>query len=101
MDIYAFGTLLVEIAEWAPLTDIIKNKISINQKTSTEEIARVRQYLLNRNVAFRMGTIYREVTMNCLGGNICDETESYVDQEAVVRDNFYGKVVRELEKCVI
>ena len=39
--------------------------------------------------------------MNCLGRNICDETESYLDQEAVIRDNFYGKVVRESEKCVI
>jgi hypothetical protein len=32
--------------------------------------------------------------MNCLGRNIRDETESYVDQEAVIRetcDNFYGR----------
>ena len=37
------------------LTDILKKKVTFNDHTSTEEIAEVREYLLHRNVAFRMG----------------------------------------------
>lgn len=65
MDIYAFGAVLVEIAEWAPLADILRKKVALNEHTSTEDISKAKEYLLHRNMAFRMGSIYRQVTIDC------------------------------------
>ena len=104
MDIYAFGATLVEIAEWQSLRSIFFNpkKPILHSPASTEEIARVRDHLLRRNIAFRMGNIYNEVTMDCLTGAFLNEREMEgEDRSAVLQQNFYNKVVRRLERCIV
>jgi serine/threonine protein kinase len=103
MDIYAFGTIPVELAEWHSLEKILQDrkKLVLSKDTATEEITRVMGYLLHRNLAFRMGDIYSKVAMDCLSGRLWDETEIEGDGSALVTQTFYNNVVCELERCLV
>jgi len=102
MDIYAFGTILVELAEWQSLKTIVSKHLVLRKDTPTEEVAQVKRYLLHQDMAFRMGDIYSAVAIRCLSGQHLDiEAETTGDCDALMRQNFYHSVVRELEKCIL
>jgi hypothetical protein len=108
MDIYSLGTILVELAEWRSLKRVVSKKLVINEQTSTAETSRVRDYLLEeydgegieRNLAFRMGEVYSKVTMSCLKGDFLNGQELTEDTAALLHQNFFNKVVKELHGIV-
>ncbi|PMD18488.1 hypothetical protein NA56DRAFT_647924 [Hyaloscypha hepaticicola] len=80
-DMYSFGLILVEIARWMPLSSFLDNRaasnpnpntpqLSTNMQSFTESDARELQkrilYFVDREMAFRVGTRYRDAVRWCL-----------------------------------
>jgi hypothetical protein len=80
-DMYSFGLILVEIARWMPLSSFLDNKaardpnpntpqLSTTMDSFTETDARELQkrilYFVDREMAFRVGTRYRDAVRWCL-----------------------------------
>lgn len=109
MDIYALGTILVEIADWRQLRLLFFSgkDIIFREPVTTWELASVVDHLSQQKIAFRMGSMYHEVTIACLfdefleGVHDMDEQGLYDETKMVIQQNFYEKVIRRLEGCVI
>ncbi|KAH7397247.1 prion-inhibition and propagation-domain-containing protein [Pyrenochaeta sp. MPI-SDFR-AT-0127] len=125
-DMYSLGLLLVEIARWMPLSSFLDNKKSSNEKpnpldlsskmeTFTEANAKELQkrvlYIVDKELAFRVGTPYRDAVRWCLtqadekmnseapqalGGRVVTEAER--DWRPAL--NFFNNVVVPLERLI-
>lgn len=90
-DIYSLGVMLVEIGYWRPISQFIKD-------SSTSE--KLLQDLIKFHVprlAPKTGSIYAEVTRNCLGGILADPTLDETESQR----RFYWSVVGDLERLVV
>lgn len=108
-DIYSFGLILAEIAWWVPLESFLQaipreaSKVSMPsvqglQSFGAEEAAELRGMVLSRlekELAFRVGTAYKEVVQWCLSRGGQPESS---DNELAVE--FHMKVVVPLENTV-
>ena len=75
-DIYALGTVLVEIGEWRSLKSIVEKVIDFKTRVDWPDLAKIRPFLLDdgpggglATLKFRMGLIYANVTKMMIGGN--------------------------------
>lgn len=80
-DVYSFGLVLVEIARWMPLLSLLDNKrdsaatstapqLSRTMKTFNQangmELRKRALYIVEKDLAFRVGTSYRDAVRWCL-----------------------------------
>ncbi|KAJ9648633.1 hypothetical protein H2199_001488 [Coniosporium tulheliwenetii] len=104
-DIYSLGIILVEIAQWRAIADIIE-KMGLKLKdVSSKKMQEVRERISNeegldiypQNLRFRMGDEYTKVVLCCLGTVFEDETRTRQDSITT----FYDLVVRRLQSCKV
>ncbi|KAH0536193.1 hypothetical protein FGG08_006901, partial [Glutinoglossum americanum] len=104
-DIYSLGVILVEIAHWRPIDQIIG--IEDLAKAKPEKTRGVQKLLLDTaegyldDVAFRVGERYREAVVMCLSGEFGvggKGLKDYKEEEhgARLQAEFYEKVVLKL-----
>ncbi|KAH8195751.1 hypothetical protein TruAng_010079 [Truncatella angustata] len=108
-DIYSIGVLLVEIAHWATVEEILGINLKVARgRPST--IARVRDKLLTdemrEELSGYMGKIYEKAARRCIAGgkwlNLLDTDDETNDQVAnTLSLAFYENVVKELESIVV
>ena len=98
--------MLAEIAVWRSIKTILKKYQDLQREESKEgDIRKVRDILLNedslenypRDIAFRMGDIYRNVVEICLSGDF-GVPRAATDQLTTA---FSQQVVDRLRECVI
>jgi len=101
-DYYSFGVIMFEIACWRPLDGILQKFQELRgEECREEDVKRVQAILLDKNsvenypkdIAFRMGEIYKGVLEKCLTGTSIDDQE--------VLEAFKKHVIDELGRCVI
>lgn len=94
---------MVEIACWKPIEELLrKNKEFQGEECKEEDLQRVRDILMDnqaqgspRDVAFRMGDIYRKAVEVCLNGDFG------ADDGPDLLESFNRRIICELDKCVI
>ncbi|KAF5681109.1 hypothetical protein FHETE_140 [Fusarium heterosporum] len=108
-DIYSLGVILVELAHWQPLEDVLR--IDIRRARGRPDIVRgVREALLKEDrvaaVGADMGERYEDATRKCLAGGEQlglregdDETQDEVAEN--LSRKFYEDVVKRLEYIVV
>lgn len=105
-DYYGLGVVLAEIAVWRSIKTILKKYQDLQREECMEgDIRKVRDILLNedslenypRDIAFRMGDIYRNVVEICLSGDF-GVPKAATDQLTTA---FSQQVVDRLGECVI
>jgi serine/threonine protein kinase len=77
MDLYSLGTILLEIAEWRPLSTLLREVVDLKQTgiVPLTQLARINQWLYRAasegqntvKVDFRMGKRYARAARLCLG----------------------------------
>jgi len=115
MDLYSLGTVLMEIAEWRPLSTLVKQVIDVKRVAIAPltQLAEVKTWLSAAacgekdvvKVDFRMGKKYARAVRMCLGVDHLDGdmvttnlgAEAQKDQTAQVLD----EVIKELRGCII
>jgi len=123
-DIYSFGLVLVEIARWVPLDSFLPkvnskktgDKSPEKPRDFTEENGKELQkrvlHFVNKELAFRVGTSYRDAVLWCLtqvDEKINSELKQMMNDGAVVAReadwrsplDFYNNVVVPLERLAI
>lgn len=102
-DYYSLGILLAEIAVWRKIRQILVRHQALQHEECQENDARkVRDILLNedseenhpREIAFRMGDIYRNVVNVCLTGQFGPNGSN-------ILATFEQLVVKQLSRCLI
>jgi len=103
-DYYSFGILLLEIACWKSIYEMILARAEFRGAEFREEdFRKVQKLLLSRDtasgnlndVAFRMGEIYAKVVEVCLRGDFGADSGN----ELIA--SFQRRVIAELDRCVI
>lgn len=108
-DIYALGTILLEIGEWRPLKTLVARVVDISkQNVAVSELVKVRPFLLDDSstgglgmLRYRMGDVYAAVTKMMLSGEIPESWETPEHLDVVFQPQFSDVAVRELRKCAI
>lgn len=108
-DIYALGTILVEIGEWHSLKTLVKNVVDWNrQDISLDQLAKVRPFLLDEGpkgglwmLKYRMGDIYARVTRMMLSGEVPETSEVWKGTEVAFRPDLLDIAISELRRCMI
>lgn len=106
-DYYALGILLVEIAYWQPIEQVLHEHEIFQKKECREQDAlEIRGILLNesaeqdedyiRELAFRAGETYAELTALCLEGSFGRSSNPDILVAA-----FKDRVVERLQNCII
>ncbi|KAL8820579.1 MAG: hypothetical protein Q9223_001228 [Gallowayella weberi] len=110
-DIYALGTILLEIGEWRSLRSLVERVVDVTaHDVALSQLAKIRPHLLDdgpkgglATLRFRMGDIFARVTQMMISGSI-PESLSLADEAGmsdIVRPNILDVAVRELGRCVI
>ena len=108
MDVYSFGTILLEIAEWRPLRYIVKSLVDVNAETvPLSKLAGVQEFLLSgrgkggtSKVRARASDIYADACLMCLKGTM-DESDIRNEEEHDLGSSLIDEVVQKLERCNI
>ena len=115
MDVYSLGTVLVELAEWKPLSDLVSTVIDVWKNPVVGNAEDVRGFLVDAassghglQLQFRMGDVFARIVQLCLSANSDRQipygpTSSDEDKRSEVERalELLGKAVNELEKCWI
>ena len=108
-DIYALGTILLEIGEWHSLKTLVKNVVDWNRlDISLDQLAKVRPFLLDEGpkgglwmLKYRMGDIYARVTKMMLSGEVPETPEVWKGDGVTFRPNLLDIATSELRRCMI
>ena len=108
-DIYALGTILLEIGEWHSLKTLVKKVVDLEKPDiSLDQLAKVRPFLLDDGpkgglwmLKYRMGDIYARVTKMMLGGEVPETTEIWKGDGVTFRPDLLDIAVSELRRCMI
>ena len=104
-DIYSLGTLLIEIAFWKPLKQIL-GVAKPNPMDAQGVREKLLQITMQSELAFHMGEVYAEATRRCIEGGSAiglregdDEMDDYV--VAYMGMMFYENIVKPLEEISV
>ena len=108
-DIYALGTILLEIGEWHSLKTLVKKVVDLEKPDiSLDQLAKVRPFLLDDGpkgglwmLKYRMGDIYARVTKMMLSGEVPETTEIWKGDGVTFRPDLLDIAVSELRRCMI
>ena len=120
-DIYALGTILLEIGEWRSLKSLVERIVNVGKSdVALSQLAKIKPFLLDEEtkgglatLSFRMGEVYALVTKMMLSGEIPQvfgETRSSGDTKSsgetrssgeLFTPNLLDVAVRELSRCII
>ncbi|KAL8901346.1 MAG: hypothetical protein Q9207_005241 [Kuettlingeria erythrocarpa] len=108
-DVYALGTILLEIGEWRSLKSLVEKVVNVSKpEVPLIQLAKIRPFLLEEGakgglatLEFRMGDVYASVTKMMLSGEIPERFEQAKDSGLMVTPNLLDVAVRELGRCII
>ncbi|KAL8630538.1 hypothetical protein Q9189_003748 [Teloschistes chrysophthalmus] len=108
-DIYALGTVLLEIGEWRSLKSLVAKVVDVEKvNVGLTEVSRVRPFLLDSGpkgglatLKFRMGDIYTSVTKMMLSGQIPKQPAVTKESGEIFLPNILDIAVQELSRCLI
>ena len=108
-DIYALGTILLEIGEWHSLKTLVKKVVDLEKPDiSLDQLAKVRPFLLDDGpkgglwmLKYRMGDIYARVTKMMLSGEVPETTEIWKGDGVTFRPDLLDIAISELRRCMI
>ena len=107
-DVYALGTILLEIGEWRSLKGLVDRVIDVGKPdVPLTQLAQVKPFLLDEGprgglgmLRFRMGDIYARVTKMMLSGEVPGIFQASQETAEVFRPGLLDVAIRELERCV-
>ncbi|KAI4249980.1 MAG: hypothetical protein L6R42_008828 [Xanthoria sp. 1 TBL-2021] len=105
-DIYALGTILLEIGEWRSLSRLVEKIVTVGKgDIALSQLAKIRPFLLEdgakgglATLRFRMGDIYALVTKMMLCGEIPQPFAAAQGSGQIVFPNLLDVAVRELSR---
>lgn len=120
-DIYALGTILLEIGEWRSLKSLVERIVNVGKSNvALSQLVKIKPFLLNEEtngglatLRFRMGEVYASVTKMMLSGEIPQvfrETQSPGGTKSsgetkslgeLFAPNLLDVAIRELTRCII
>ncbi|KAI4120725.1 MAG: hypothetical protein LQ338_006809 [Usnochroma carphineum] len=108
-DVYALGTILLEIGEWRSLKSLVEKIVNVGKpEVPLIQLAKIRPFLLEEGakgglatLRFRMGDVYASVTKMMLSGKIPERFAPAKDSGPIVTPNLLDVAVRELGRCII
>ncbi|KAI4251466.1 MAG: hypothetical protein LQ352_004828 [Teloschistes flavicans] len=108
-DIYALGTVLLEIGEWRSLKSLIAKVVDVEKvNVGLTEVSRVRPFLLDggpkgglATLKFRMGDIYTSVTRMMLSGEIPEQPAVTKESGEIFLPNILDIAIQELSRCLV
>ena len=108
-DVYALGTILLEIGEWRSLRNLVERIVDVGKgDLSLLQLAKIRPFLLDggakgglATLRFRMGDTYAAVTKMMLSGEIPQSPAVTKEEGQTFAPNILDVAVRELSRCVI
>ena len=108
-DIYALGTILLEIGEWRSLKTLVEKVVDLNRPDiSLDQLAKVRPFLLDEGpkgglwmLRYRMGDIYARITKMMLSGELPETPEVWKGAGVTFRRDLLDVAISELRRCVI
>ncbi|KAG7006446.1 hypothetical protein G7Y79_00014g036210 [Physcia stellaris] len=108
-DVYALGTILLEIGEWRSLRSLVERVVDVGKgDVSLLQLAKIQPFLLDESakgglasLRFRMGNTYAAVTKMMLSGEIYESPAMTKEEGQIFAPNILDVAVRELSRCVI
>ena len=108
-DVYALGTILLEVGEWRSLKQLVENVVDLRRSDiALVQLAKIKPFLLDESfkgglatLRFRMGDIYAAVTRMMLNGEIPQAIALSKDEGQVFAPNVLDIAVRELGRCIV
>ena len=108
-DIYALGTVLLEIGEWRSLRSLVERIVGLGKSDiALIQLARIRSFLLDDsnkgglgNLKFRMGDVYTSVMKRMLSGEMPKVPAMTKEEGQLFAPDILGIAMRELSRCVI
>ncbi|KAL8646333.1 MAG: hypothetical protein Q9226_006904 [Calogaya cf. arnoldii] len=108
-DVYALGTILLEIGEWRSLSRLVEKIVNVEKgDVALSQLAKIRPFLLDNGakgglttLRFRMGDIYASVTKMMLSGEIPQSFAAAQGSGQIVLPNLLDVAVRELSRCTV
>ncbi|KAL8697648.1 MAG: hypothetical protein Q9201_007020 [Fulgogasparrea decipioides] len=108
-DVYALGTVLLEIGEWRSLKSLVEKIVDVGKADVTLiQLAKVKPFLLDdgpkgglRTLKFRMGDVYTLVTRMMLSGEIPEQAPVNKESSEIHTPSILDIAVRELGRCII
>ena len=108
-DIYALGTVLVEIGEWRSLKSLVEKVVDVGKiDVALLQLAKIKPFLLDdgpkgglATLKFRMGDVYTSVTKMMLSGEIPERIAVTKESGEIFTPNILDVAVRELGHCLI
>lgn len=108
-DLYALGTVLLEIGEWRSLRSVVADVINLKDaNVRLDQLANVRPFLLQKGssgglkeLRYRMGDIYEDATRMLLEGEISEDRKRAKKTEYGFVPEVLDIAVSQLERCVI
>ncbi|KAL2042838.1 hypothetical protein N7G274_004598 [Stereocaulon virgatum] len=108
-DIYALGTVLLEIGEWRSLRSLVEKVVDVSKtNVPLAQLALVKPFLLDEGpkgglgmLKYRMGDIYAQVTKMMLSGEIPAAPQAQEEADVVFRPDMLDIAIRELGRCVV
>ena len=108
-DIYALGTILLEIGEWRSLRSLVEKVVDVSKaNVPLDQLAQVKPFLLNEGpkgglgmLKYRMGDVYAQVTRMMLSGEVPAAPQAQNGAGIVFRPDMLDVAVRELGRCVV
>ena len=108
-DIYALGTILLEIGEWRSLKSLVDRVVDVSKRNvPMTQLAQVKPFLLDDGprgglgmLRYRMGDIYAKVTKMMLNGAVPETFDTTQENSELSRPGLLDMAVRELERCVV
>ena len=118
-DIYALGTILLEIGEWRSLKSLVEKVVDVGKPdVALNQLARIKPFLLDdgpkaglATLKFRMGDIYTSVTKMMINGEVPESAEEMLERPGekyqsypnasgeIFVPNLLDVAVRELSRC--
>lgn len=108
-DVYALGTILLEIGEWRSLRNLVERVVDVGKgDISLLQLAKIQPFLLDGStkgglatLRFRMGDIYAAVTKMMLSGEVPQSPAMTKEEGQIFAPDILDVAVRELSRCVI
>ncbi|KAL8792123.1 MAG: hypothetical protein Q9195_005298 [Heterodermia aff. obscurata] len=108
-DVYALGTILLEIGEWRSLKYLVEQVVDLRKSDiALVQLAKIQPFLLDENakgglatLRFRMGDIYAAVTKMMLTGEIPRIFTLGKEEVQGFAPNVLDIAVRELGRCIV
>lgn len=110
MDAYSLGTVLLEIAEWRALRQLVESVVDAGaENVPLNELTQIQPFLLEgrgkwgtSNLKSRMGDIYTRCCLICLGAKFDDTVQQDHDVLGMMaRPSQLDITVQGLERCVV